>query len=136
MRKFSKKRKIVGKFKMNYPTSSFPCFEIKKECKFQNIFCHSLLYFYKKYIYPGKLRTITFFIREKYFEDMTAISQLCVLTKCWQHCYIFFILTSYCISLTVWKWIEHTYKIISKISTKNVDRTCLVTQIHTLQYTQ
>ena len=45
---------------MNYPTSSFPCFEIKKECKFQHIFCHSLLYFYKKYIYPGKLRTIIF----------------------------------------------------------------------------
>ena len=67
---------------MNYPTSSFPCFEIKRECKFQHIFCHSLLYFYKKIYIPWEIEDHNFFIWEKYFEDMTAISQLCVLTKC------------------------------------------------------
>ena len=62
---------------MNYPTSSFPCFEIKKESANSKTFSviHYSIFIKNIYI-PWEIEDHNFFIREKYFEDMTAISQL------------------------------------------------------------
>ena len=60
---------------MNYPTLVFLVLKLKKSANSKTFSVIYYSIFIKIYI-PWEIEDHNFFIREKYFEDMTAISQL------------------------------------------------------------